>query len=346
MDQTKLRMNNYKRLTSISSSTMKASSFDTLYEWEKIISDKLDLKIDKQSKIRNWIYRQIEIRLKLRDLFLHFVPSTSLSLLFVMTAKTQKGCRLTKNTIPVIIDFWLKENQLKSFYENFKHCPLILISSAEVYHFLLSHNCPLNIEHWPLSLPDSQKLSSDAFFEKKWELALLGRTNPYFLKMLEMYCEKHPDFEYVLGNNDIDNRYFYTNTGKKVGHAVGREAYLEMLRTTKITFYTTPGLDLAKHETDFFNQVTPRFLEFLAAGCLVMAHYPKNEDTDFYELNKLCKDVDSYEEFEKQLDMLRKIDEVPIATYSDYLSKHYTSMRLDSLVKILGNNNIKIQAQQ
>jgi hypothetical protein len=321
---------------------MKASSFDTLYEWEKIISEKLGLKIEKQSKISNWIYRQIEVRLKVRDLFHRFIPSTSFSLLFVMTAKTQKSCRLTKNTIPVIIDFWLKENQLKLFYENFKHCPLILITSAEVYHFLLDHNCSLNIEHWPLSLPDSQKLSADTIFDKKWDLTLLGRTNPYFLKMLERYCEKHPDFEYVLGSNNIDNRYFYTNTGKKVGHAIGREAYLEMLRSTKISFYTTPGLDLAKAETDFFNQVTPRFLELIAGGCLVMAHYPKNEDTDYYEIDKLCKDIDAYEEFEKQLDMLREIKEVPIEKYSEYLSKHYTSERMNLLVEILERNQIKI----
>lgn len=335
-------MNNYKKLTSISSGTFKASSFDTLYEWEKILADKLGLKIEKQSKIINWVYRQIEIRLKIRDFVHHFFPITSLSLLFVMDGGTLKMCRFTKNTIPVIIDFWLEENQLKLFYENFKHCPLVLVTSAEVYHFLLNHNCPLNIEHWPLSLPDSQRLSSDAIFDKKWDLTLLGRTNPYFLEMLERYCKKYPDFEYVLGNNNIDNRYFYTNKGKKVGHAIGREAYLEMLRATKISFYTTPGLDLAKKETNFFNQVTPRFLELIAGGCLVMAHYTKNADTDYYEIDSLCKDIDSYEEFEKQLNMLREIKQVPIEKYVEYLNKHYTSERISLLVEILERNKIRI----
>lgn len=335
-------MKNYKRLTSISSSTLKASSFDTLYEWEKIISEKLNLKIEKQSDITNWIYRQVEIRLKGRDFFQFLVPTSSLSLLFVMEARIQKACRFNKNTIPVIIDFWLDENQLKSFYENFKHCPLVLITSAEVYQFLLGHNCPINIAHWPLSLPDYHKLSPDAVFDKKWDLALLGRTNPYFLNFLERYCEKHPDFEYILGTNNIDNRFFYTNKGKRVGHAIGRDAYLEMLRATKISFYTTPGLDLAKTETNFFNQVTPRFLELISGGCLVMAHYPKNADTEYYEMDSLCKDIDSYEEFEKQLDILRDIKDVPVAKYSEYLEKHYTSERIKLLLEILVRNQIKI----
>ena len=335
-------MKNYKRLTSISSSTLKASSFDTLYEWEKIISEKLNLKIEKQNKFITWIYRQIEVRLKMRDLFHCLVPNSSISLLFVMKANTQKSCRLTKNTIPVIIDFWLAENQLKSFYENFKHCPLVLITSAEVYQFLLDQKCPLNIAHWPLSLPDYHKLSPDAVFDKKWDLALLGRTNPYFLNFLERYCEKHPDFEYVLGTNNIDNRFFYTNKGKKVGHAIGRDAYLDILRATKISFYTTPGLDLAKTETNFFNQVTPRFLELISGGCLVMAHYPKNADTDYYEMDSFCKDIDSYEEFEKQLDILRDIKVIPIKKYSEYLSKHITSQRINLFLKLLEQNLIKI----
>lgn len=334
-------MNNYHKLTSITSSVIKASSFDTVYEWESIISKKLNLKIEKESKLTNWIYRQIEFRLRARDFFHYFVPTTSLSLLFVMGAKTQKSCRLTKNTIPVIIDFWLAENQLKSFYDNFKHCPLVLITSAEVYQFLLGHNCPLKIAHWPLSLPDYHKLSPDAVFDKKWDLALLGRTNPYFLNFLERYCEKYPDFEYVVGTNNIDNRFFYTNKGKKVGHAIGRDAYLEMLRATKISFYTTPGLDLAKTETNFFNQVTPRFLELIAGGCLVMAHFPKNADTDYYEIDKLCKDIDSYEEFEKQLNTFIVIKEVPIEKYTEYLNKHYTSKRINLLLEILECNQIK-----
>ena len=335
-------MNHFKKLTSISSNKYKASSFDTVYEWENIIADKLNLKIEKQNKFTTWFYRQIEVRLKMRDFFHFFVPSASLSLLFVMDARTLKSCRLTKNTVPVIIDFWLAENQLNLFYENFKYCPVVLISSAEVYQFLLCHNCPLNIAHWPLSLPDYHKLSPDAVFDKKWDLALLGRANPYFLNFLERYCEKHPDFEYVLGTNNIDNRFFYTNKGKKVGHAIGRDAYLEMLRATKISFYTTPGLDLAKKETNFFNQVTPRFLELISGGCLVMAHYPKNADTEYYEMDSLCKDIDSYEDFEKELNQLLYIKEIPFKKYSEYLNKHITSARLNLLVKLLEQNQIKI----
>ena len=94
----------HKKLVSISSCNYKASSFDTVYEWEKIISEKLNLKIQKQSNILNWIYRQIELRLRARDLFEYLVPRSSCSLLFVMTVNLAKSCRLSKNAIPIIID--------------------------------------------------------------------------------------------------------------------------------------------------------------------------------------------------------------------------------------------------
>jgi hypothetical protein len=341
-----MRKNNLflnKSLISISSRTNEESSFSIVYEWENIISQELHLKICKHSKITDWIYRQIEHRLNARDFLHYFLPSSSgLSLLFVMTASTSKNCRLTKNTIPVIIDFWLRDSELYLFYENYKHCPLILITSLEVFYYLKEHNCPLNIEHWPLSLPDNLRLSPDDLFDKEWDLAILGRANPYFSRMLKRYSDEHPDFEYILGSDNIDRRFFFTNKGNCVGNAVGRQAYLEMLRRTKISLYTTPGLDEAKFETDYFNQVTPRFLEMIASGCLVLAHYPKNADTDYYEMEKLCKDINSYEEFETLLDAYRDLDKVPIVKYSEYLSVHYTSQRIGLLLDILMKNNIKV----
>lgn len=327
-------------LKSISSNNISASSFDIVYEWEFIISNILNIKVVKQSKIIDWFFRQIEYRLNARDLFNFLLPSASLSLIFIMGAGTQKKCRLNKNSIPIIIDFWLNKNQLDLFYANFQFCPLVLITSAEVYNFLVENKCPLNIAHWPLSLPDNLKITESTKFNKKWDLVLIGRTNPFFLELLRIYSEKHPEFEYVLGSNDIDNRFFYTNKGANAGHAIGRDAYLRMLRSARIAFYTTPGLDLAKKETSFFNQVTPRLLELISGGCNVIAHYPVNADTIYYELDTFLKNVDNYSEFEKQMNLFR-ITNPPMKNYSEYLNKHYTSRRVELLKEILIKNDIK-----
>ena len=71
-----------------------------------------------------------------------------------MNAQDIKVCDINKFTIPVIIDFWLKEEQLPAFYVAYKEVPLILLTNLEVYEFLKQHKCPIPIEHWALSYPD------------------------------------------------------------------------------------------------------------------------------------------------------------------------------------------------
>ena len=83
-----------------------------------------------------------------------------------------------------------------------------------------------------------------------------------------------------------------------------------------------------------FHQVTPRFLELLAAGCHVICRYQKNSDTDFYELEKFSKSVDSYTEFENQLDLALS-REIDVQMYTEYLKNHITSTRVEQLKDIL-----------
>ena len=54
---------------------------------------------------------------------------------FIMNAQDIKVCDINKFTIPVIIDFWLKEEQLPAFYVAYKEVPLILLTNLEVYEF-------------------------------------------------------------------------------------------------------------------------------------------------------------------------------------------------------------------
>lgn len=68
-----------------------------------------------------------------------------------MTAETKASCFVDKNTIPVIIDFWLKEEELDKFYKVYEDVPLVLVTNKEVYDYLKEHDCPLHVEHWALS---------------------------------------------------------------------------------------------------------------------------------------------------------------------------------------------------
>ena len=55
---------------------------------------------------------------------------------------------------------------------------------------------------------------------------------------------------------------------------------------------------------------------------------------DFYELEQFSPSVGSYEQFEKILDTAINTD-VNMKKYSDYLSKHYTSVRAKQLLNLI-----------
>ena len=94
--------------------------------------------------------------------------------------------------------------------------------------------------------------------------------------------------------------------------------------------YSTPGIDGGETRTNGFNQITPRFLELIACGCHVIARYPSNPDTDYYEINKFCPNIEDYLQFEKRLDYCLET-EVNLDNYRHYLLKHYTSVRCKEL---------------
>jgi hypothetical protein len=273
------------------------------------------------------------------DLYQRFIPQGNLKLRFVMEAKTKQLCILDRNTIPVIIDFWLEECDLSAFYRAYRHCPLILITSAEIVYFLHKNNCPLPIEHWPLSYPDIYRMDTNSIEDKKYEFCILGRPNPFFVRLLDEYCSKHLDFTYIHTNGTEYNRSYIDHNGNVVAIDSGRKSYLDMIRKTKISCYTTPGIDEAKKSTNRFNQVTPRLFEMLANGCNVIAHYPDNADTEFYDLKHIVPNVNNYTEFESVLDRMR-IAPQHFDHIVEYMNKHYTSSRIPMLKEILQRWNI------
>lgn len=315
-------------------------SFAIVYEWEDIISRKLQLKIKNDSKLYHFIYRRFQ-NLRITSLFHFFRLRKTLNLRFIMLARTQSLCILDRSTIPVIIDFWLSEKELDAFYRAYRKCPLVLITSAEVYAFLVSRGCPLNIEHWALSLPDKYRVKEDTQYKKIYDFCFLGRPNPFFKRMLEKYSEENPSFVYVLNNDDINDRKYWTNKGNFISNDTGRDSYIDIIRKAKITCYSTPGMDESKKETMKFNQVTPRVLEMIAGGCYIIGHYPDNEDTRFYDLRVMVPNVNNYDEFKVLLDTYRNLPSRNIAECAAYLESNYTSSRACILKTIMKKNNIR-----
>lgn len=330
-----------RKLTSIWSLwyAEKYPSHKIVLEWEEILASTLNLKIKKGGIINDKFHRLFE-KYDNTELYHRFWPKHNVRLDFVMCAQLYKKCEFNKNTIPVIIDYWLNDSDIPTFVEVFKHCPLVLLTNKEVYDLLKSKECGLNIEHWPLSYPDYYKLTKDKLENKVYEFSIIGRPNPFFIRMLDKYCETHQDFTYIMNNGDINNRQYINHRGEVVADGNSRKAYLDMIKKTKISCYTTPGIDESKSDTSRFNQVTPRVFELLANGCQVIGHYPNDgADVVWYNLSHVVPNVDTYEEFENVLDNMRN-ESFDFNKISEYMEHHYTTSRANMLRKLLLKHNI------
>ena len=239
------------------------------------------------------------------------------------------------NIIPWLIDFYIRDpKDLEVFYKRFCHHPLILVSSKEVYDFLIGQHCPLPIAHCALSLADKYRIDENSHFDKTFDVLLLGRQNPVLLTFLRQYEREH-QLSVVTCKVENGHYNYYDQSGKFVGNADSRDGCISLLRQSRIGLYSTQGLDGDKRSgySNGFSQVTPRFLEYLATGNHVIARYVDNADTRFYGLDTICPHTDSYESFVLQMD--RALHSEPdMGMYSSYLNGHYTSNRIE-LIKSL-----------
>jgi len=334
------------KITNIISTRTRAKEpcFDLIYEWEDDLSKLLSLPISNP-----WasIYRTAYIHRHSKRV-LHLVgrraaevlnnaiernnsyirESNNYSLVFELYTELEPHFSNSSTAIPVLIDYW-KHVDLDSFYKAYRNCKLVLVTSLETFAYLKSQNCPLNIAHFPLSLSDRYKLEDDVCYEKKYDILLAGRlnvrTNQVLRNYLDEFVAKFPDIRFIY-QKEIKNEFYYvSNHDELIGKFQTRQDYINLLRASKISFYSTPGLNGGEKRTGGFNPVTPRYLELLSSQCLLLGKYPKNEDTDYYELEKVCPNIVSYEQFEGILLDYLNLTNPSFVMHRAILNKHYTS---------------------
>ena len=243
------------------------------------------------------------------------------------------------NIVTLLVDFYYRdEADLQSFYKAYNRNRLVLVSSAEVYEYLLSVKCPLPIEHLALSISDKYRISPETRFSKQFDVLLMGRQNPVLQSFLDKYVQSHPDLLVVSCRKEKGHWNYYDRFNRFYGCADTREGCMDLLRKSRIGLFSTKGMDgdhgpenLAYHG---FSQVTPRLLEYMVTGNHVLTRYANNADTRFYELEKMFKNILCYEDFELEMNKALSTD-VDMAAYSHYLEKHYTSVRVKQLLSII-----------
>lgn len=319
--------------------------FDIVFEWEDILSRTLQKKIVYRSKfsykydeICRKIYRLIKIPFFRLYNYFNVIHKEG-TFMFDVACKRQDGIYNNKKYIPCIIDFFYQREEYPLFINAYKNNELVLLTSMEVYEYLKDINCPLNIYHFPLSIPD-YLVDMSIRYEKKYDLILAGRQNPILSRFVEKY-EKNNNHIKIVKRKEINGHYEYylSSTGEVISSGETREEYWNLLKMSKVALYTTPSMDGTREKAHGWNQVTPRFLEELAAQCHVIARYPDNPDTRWYELNRMCSFVDSYDAFEKEMNRCLK-EEVDLQKYKDYLNKHSTSSSAQILKEIMVKNNL------
>jgi hypothetical protein len=317
-------------------------SWHLIYEWEDQISESLDLPII-DSREKRLLYDSKVSRLvqkaRVGRVLLQWLDSSIVknarNLYFEMVPSDKFTLSTSAQTIPVIIDFW-KTTNLGHFYATYKNCPMVLLSSLEVYNFLKREGCPLRIHHFPMSLPDKYRLDGDSYIEKKYDIVMAGRKSPVFFSYLKEYEQKHPSVEYLYQETIDGELYYFSNKSGVVGKFQSRERYIQLLQSAKVSLYSTPGIDGGEERTGGFNPVTPRWFELLYAGCRVLGRYARNDETEFYQLNTLCPNIESFGQFSKELTTALSCYGLPLKKNNEYLQNHYTSKRIALLKEILG----------
>ena len=246
----------------------------------------------------------------------------------------------SKHIIPCIIDFFEKKDTLPDFYRKHSKNKIVLVSSPFDYQYLKENGCPLNIGLFAYSLSDRYAITNNRE-EKKYDVVLTGRQDPLLYSFFKKYVQKHPIITYVkrgegLENDNKKTKAYYLNGKYYIGDIETREDFIKLQAQGRATLYGVQGYD--ENTKDFYH-MTPHFLEIIACCSHVLAHYPSGKDgidAEYYEFDKFSPSIETYEEFERRMDIALTTD-VDIEMYSAYLQKHYTSTRVKELKKLLAD---------
>lgn len=304
-----------------------------IYEWEDIIAQEMNACVAPYSLL----YR-VANRLKIHSTL--FGPHKNV-FRFVNNGRDYDEPMNSKHIIPCVIDFFEKGEQLKDFYNKHSKNKIVLVSSPFDYQYLKKNKCPINIGLFAYSLSDKYK-NKFLKVEKKYDIVLTGRQDPLLYSFFKEYVKKRPNVTYVKRGKDLENdskktKEYYVNGQECLGAIETRDEFMHLQALGRATLYGVQGyLD---GYTKGFYHMTPHFLEIIASGSHVLAHYPTGDngvDAQYYEFDKFSSSIESYEEFESAMDKALSSD-IDINMYSTYLKKHYTSTRVKELREILGS---------
>jgi hypothetical protein len=309
--------------------------WDIVFEWEDQLSKSLNIPLLNVGTQYDKIYKPSFLKKILNRLNAYQVYDSLLKkpegyyLAFHIGPPGVYSFHSARNVIPIIIDFWKHEN-LKRLQSVFSLSTCVFITSREVYHYLLSQRVRLPIKHLALSLPD--KYLQTIGGERDIDVIQIGRSNNTLESYMHQFLNEHAGVHYVYARKGATGLVIHSNQHGDWGQFKSREDFISLLRRSKVSLVSAPGLDDDQVRTGGFSPVTPRFLESAACGCGMIGIYPDNDDFKYYKIDDICVSVRHYHEFkEKLMDLLSKEN----FSYDTFLQQHVTSRRAEELKKEL-----------
>jgi hypothetical protein len=303
--------------------------WDIVFEWEDELAKQLELPLIRVGEKYDRIYKPSWIRKVFNRLNAYqvwdrlFFQPKKYFLAFHIGPPGVYSFHSRKDVIPIIIDFW-KAEDLNRFQHIFSLSKIVFITSREVFNYLESQKIRVNISHLALSLAD-KVYHEPGRQEKEFDLIQPGRQNEQLGQYTKLLLAEFPELHYVYAKKLDGKLVMFSTRRGNLGEFASREAFLNLLRRTKITVLSAPGLDDDAKRTGGFSPVTPRFLESAACDCCMVGLYPANDDFTYYGIDKICKNVQDYTAFRSAV--LKFLQDPQLPDHREFLARHLTSQR-------------------
>ena len=125
---------------------------------------------------------------------------------------------------------------------------------------------------------------------------------------------------------------------------VGRQAYIELLKKSKISLVSTPGHDGERHSGMVVDCFTPRFYEGAISWCYLVGRYVHNEEAERLKINMVCDHVETYDEFEDYMtEYINSKWFLKKENYETFIGENVTSKRAEVLKQIMSKKGFHIE---
>lgn len=313
--------------------------WDVVFEWEDELSRTLNLPILRVGKRYDKIYhpklyRKLLNRMNFYQLLdkLFYRPA-EFYLAFHIGPPGVYSFYSRRDVIPIIIDFW-KYEDISRFESIFKLSKKVFVTSREVFSYLKKCSLGIRLDHLPLSLSDKllkQSLSAN----RTIDIIQIGRQNKQITDYVWQFLQEFPHLNYVYAEKANERIQMISNKVGILGEFNKRFLFIDLLRKSRVSLLTAPGMDDDRARTGGFSPVTPRFFESAACRCFLLGIYPDNEDFKFNKIDEICHRIENYNSFRSALIGYLNTNELP--DHSHILQFYLTSAIARELMNKLDN---------